>query len=600
MVNRDWPVSQLAWAKGIALLHPFFHLPYGSLMILREFTLEAEMMKAMLCSIFLSLLLSHVAMAEGQQSGESETCMDLTTDKVGNIFYHDESVGIKATGKKFPAISSLELQVALIDFWNNVTGKKSIAVSLAPKNGDEFTTTIAYKTLSTGFYICQVKAVSDGKVIASNYLRLGVITRKPDLNKIVKTPFCIDSAVSWFCETEAELRAAARLIKMAGISCVRDRLSWAEVEPVRGEYNWTKYDRSATILHEAGLEISQVFHDIPPWADTAPEGEVERRRYPPRDYNYLYDFMYNMAKHFKGRVQYWEIWNEYDAPTFFVGKPQEYASMLKSAYRAAKKADPNCVVLIGSTSFAEGKIPVPWVKEGYLVAEGPRYVEKTFESEICDYFDVYNMHFYGPAEGVVGFIERSQNLLKKFSCQHKPIWITEMGKTALTELPTTVLQEEQEQAAFIVRAYAVALDSGIEKLFFFIFPAFVEHGKSNWGIFANTEKGWIPKPAYVAFSVLIDRLAGTKPAGKLNLPQSPNIAGYKFVGSGKKVIILWARNGSEENIVLPIEADALQISDIMGNTIKTRKEANSSKGTTVKLKSVECIVGPMPIYIEYK
>ena len=65
------------------------------------------------------------------------------------------------------------------------------------------------------------------------------------------------------------------------------------------------------------------------------------------------DFVYNLVRHCKGRVRYYEIVNE---PNLFMS-PENYTRYLKLAYDAAKKADPSCrIVGICSTGDLGGRL----------------------------------------------------------------------------------------------------------------------------------------------------------------------------------------------------------------------------------------------------
>ncbi len=74
-----------------------------------------------------------------------------------------------------------------------------------------------------------------------------------------------DNAMSWLVEA-SQWEPVARLLQQCGIRCVRERLSWGEVERQRGRYDWGRYDRTATILHEHGIEVYQIFHSVPAWS----------------------------------------------------------------------------------------------------------------------------------------------------------------------------------------------------------------------------------------------------------------------------------------------------------------------------------------------
>lgn len=65
------------------------------------------------------------------------------------------------------------------------------------------------------------------------------------------------------------------------------------------------------------------------------------------------DFVYNLVRHCKGRVRYYEIVNE---PNLYM-TPEDYTRYLKLAYEAAKKADPACrIVGICSTGDLGGNL----------------------------------------------------------------------------------------------------------------------------------------------------------------------------------------------------------------------------------------------------
>jgi hypothetical protein len=44
-------------------------------------------------------------------------------------------------------------------------------------------------------------------------------------------------------------------------------------------------------------------------------------------------------------VRVWEIWNEPDLSSFWSGAVEDYVALLAAAYRGAKRADPECLVV---------------------------------------------------------------------------------------------------------------------------------------------------------------------------------------------------------------------------------------------------------------
>ena len=82
------------------------------------------------------------------------------------------------------------------------------------------------------------------------------------------SPICCDIAMAWFYHYgRGQMKEAASLAALAGLNWVRDRMSWGEIEPQRGEFaEDTRYDRSAEAQSGAGLRVLQVLHATPGWA----------------------------------------------------------------------------------------------------------------------------------------------------------------------------------------------------------------------------------------------------------------------------------------------------------------------------------------------
>jgi hypothetical protein len=58
---------------------------------------------------------------------------------------------------------------------------------------------------------------------------------------------------------------------------------------------------------------------------------------------------------YRDRVKIWEIWNEPEQPSYWLGAPDPagYARLLRAAYRGAKAGDPNAIVLFAATGFVQ-------------------------------------------------------------------------------------------------------------------------------------------------------------------------------------------------------------------------------------------------------
>ena len=110
------------------------------------------------------------------------------------------------------------------------------------------------------------------------------------------SPIAMDVAMSWFYPAE-KMEAVANLSALAGVNWVRDRLNWAEMEPVRGQFaKSNRYDASALAQSRAGLQVLQVDHISPTWANP------NQKRFP-LDLRDAYRFYREMAGGWKGQVR---------------------------------------------------------------------------------------------------------------------------------------------------------------------------------------------------------------------------------------------------------------------------------------------------------
>ena len=181
---------------------------------------------------------------------------------------------------------------------------------------------------------------------------------------------------------------------------------WSYVERVKGSYRY--FDESVANAEKAGLiymfqAMAVQMSHRPEWVkDLLPERvKGGKKDWPVEDWPeekkkaYLKawsDFVFQMVKHYRGRVKYWEMENE---PYYWVTNRQ-YAEILKTAYIAAKKADPDCIV-VGCCNHEWKAV------DEILKTAGPKY---------CD---VVSGHFYASyffyPEGRHG---RYAEILKKY------------------------------------------------------------------------------------------------------------------------------------------------------------------------------------------
>lgn len=295
--------------------------------------------------------------------------------------------------------------------------------------------------------------------------------------------------VNTFLEQEAEIskrRQTLQMIKDAGIGWIRQQFPWEDIErPSKGMYwdekygysSWDKYDNIVDLANEYGIQMI-VRLDLPPkW--THPNNQWPHT--PPDNFEDYGDFVYKVVSRYKGKVKYYQLWNEPNLSTEWGGKPvdaREYVRLLKIGYQRAKEADPNCVIV--SAALA------PTIEESWRALNDQIYLQRMYDAGAKDYFDILSVMAYGLRSGpddrrlTLQDVNFSRPLLireimVKNGDAAKPIWASEMGWNAQPESvraePVFGRVSEQLQARYTVRAFQRAAEEwpwmGVMNIWFF-------------------------------------------------------------------------------------------------------------------------------------
>jgi hypothetical protein len=296
--------------------------------------------------------------------------------------------------------------------------------------------------------------------------------------------FGMDAALSWYGGTPKMVDYSAKMMRLAGIGSVRDRLTWSQVEPTRGNIQWGRYEEVARIVAQAGLDQVQIFNDSPVW--THPNIPAKDRQ-PPLDDNAVFEFGRHYAQGLGKIVRNIEYWNEQNSD-FFSGYPYQYASGLKAFSAGVKSVDPKIRVLIGSASGQPG-----------------RFFDEIYQNGVSGFFDTRNWHYYGTTELDHYLQQHVTPLEQKGGSADKPGWITERGYSLQRDASGDWRAAEREQAAFLVKTYAEGFANGYERVFFFFWKELLEAELHTWGI---VREDFSPRPAYFALALLTRHLAG--------------------------------------------------------------------------------------------
>jgi len=170
------------------------------------------------------------------------------------------------------------------------------------------------------------------------------------------------------------------LVRDAGFTWVKQWFAWRDIEGGgKGQYDWAAADRIVDGAEEFGLKlIARVDHE-PDWAGP-----------PPGNIDAFVDFLTAMATRYRGRIQAYQIWNEPNLAREWGNKPPnaaEYTQMLKQAYQAIKRADPNAVVI--SAGMA------PTTELSQRAVPDTRFIQSMYDAGAQPYFDLLGAHGAG-------------------------------------------------------------------------------------------------------------------------------------------------------------------------------------------------------------
>ncbi len=220
--------------------------------------------------------------------------------------------------------------------------------------------------------------------------------------------------------------------KSAGAKWVRIGIIWELIQPEKGVYNFSEYDRIIENILDKGLKPLPVVIGTPKWASSC-EDSPYYYYCPPTfnkvdssktGYDYLKTFAQKLSERYKNKITHFEFWNEPDTLYFLHDTNQngtsadEYGYMLKSFYMGIKSGNPDAKVLIGGLAYDE--------RENLCDKD---FLKKLFEFHpfIFLFFDIMNIHLNFRAPEEIPEIVKSTDKYSRKVWRKKDIWVTEIS-----------------------------------------------------------------------------------------------------------------------------------------------------------------------------
>jgi len=274
---------------------------------------------------------------------------------------------------------------------------------------------------------------------------------------------------NFFLHEEVEAWNAQQTVEWAqaaGLRWAKQHFPWYEIERSPGDFRWQKYDRIVDLYRAHGIEVVARLDFPQDWVEAADWVPADKQRppvnFPPKDFEDYARFVKATVEHFKGRVRFYQIWNEPNLiaewgwnPAHPVD-PAEYVDMLAVAARAAREADPNVVILTAPLAINRETVDL-----GGNMNELD-YLRGMYEAGAAAHFDILSVNAFGidhppedpPAPERLNFrrVELQRELMAEAGDECTAVWAAEYGWNAAPEGVPSIWGRvsEADQAAYTV------------------------------------------------------------------------------------------------------------------------------------------------------
>ncbi len=339
--------------------------------------------------------------------------------------------------------------------------------------------------------------------------------------------------INTFLQQEVELDKRERQVQIiaeAGFHWIRQEFPWEDIEiHGRGDFEdrrhepyrsaWEKYDHIVDLAEQYGLEIQARLSNPPDWSRA--DGNARGTFAPPDDVQDYVNFAVAVAERYRGRVRYFQIWNE---PNIYPEWGEQnvdaaaYTAMLCRTYAALKAVDPEIVVISGAlapTAALDGRN----ISDVF-------FLQQMYDAGVKGCFDVLAVNGYGLRSGptdhrlrpMVMNYGRNQwirDIMVANEDTERPIWISEMNWNPVPgpeEAPDIAGRDnygrvtEEQQARWVPLAYERARQEwpwvGVINYWYFKPAADYERNQSFY-YFRMLEPDFTPLPVYDAMRAYI-------------------------------------------------------------------------------------------------
>jgi hypothetical protein len=339
--------------------------------------------------------------------------------------------------------------------------------------------------------------------------------------------------------------------------------------PKPGKIEWPKADQDVVtnLAVPLGSQVFGYTGYTPAFASPMPEGKKDIHDLP--IFSQYVDWVQQAARHYKGFIKYWEIWNEPNGMGVFLnGSAEHVADLHKAGFLAVKRVDP-CLKVVGAS----------------LVSVDPEFMDRLYDSGAVDYMDVIAFHNYQwgypPDYSIVSQLQTMIAWRDKYA-PNRALWNDEWGEA--------LAKQSQEPARYAQStARQLILDRALG----------IQHSDVyTWD--GHEYRLWFGRqatPAAIAYRTVAQFLTNVTPAAAIS-EGSNGVFAYAFKNKEGLVLAAWniddGRTDRLENI--PVNPGKAALYDLMGNPCPINIQ--EGKVSLPLSKGPVFLEGVLPSYLE--
>lgn len=357
---------------------------------------------------------------------------------------------------------------------------------------------------------------------------------------------CSNSA-SW---SPGEQQRGVDAAALCGAKIVRNTLEWQRLQPAPGSWNFTQMDFLVDRHLEAGIELQAFLGFTPRWAVPAERRDASDWKAWSRsapDLDAWRNYVRVMLERYRGRIRYWEVWNEPDLAGFNRMSLEEYVALQRAADEIARQVAPEAVIMTGgfATVNHHTSLKSPSFQRDYLkLARGA--------------FQVHAYHEHGSFDRFRNAVDGKFLPMRRETGTDVPWYANE---TAVSSMNGT----ERSQALTLFKKLIFGWSRGAIGYNWYNLrndgfdPM---NGEHNYGMM---DCDFYPKPVYSVFNMLAGTFRNMKFVRELET--GDDFPAFVFTDGENILIPAWNESGSGNTPVFVLRSDAASASaiDLMGN-----------------------------------